>query len=400
MLLRRLLPLALLLPLLFAVGSVQALRLGLLPGPRRARGVRHAFHRDLGVGRVPRGGRGPPGRGRAPRGGRAQARPGAAQPAARGTRPRRRPRCSASEEHTRELLDILSHTPVIARGLDGRIRFWSAGAERLYGWSSEEATRRAARDLLADRASRSRSARPRPPCSSTASGWARSTRRTRDGAHAPDRDPLDPAPRSRRPAGRHDRGRRRRHRAARARRALVRGSEARYRALVAATAQIVWTTSADGRERRRPDASGRPSPDRRPTRPAAAAGSARCHPEDQPEAARVWNDGGARAQGAGDASTGSADTTAQYRHMEVRAVPVLDEQGTVREWVGAHADVTDRVKAEEQLAPGAEAPGGGHARGRRRPRGEQPAHGGARLRRLRASRSSGPAIRRPTTSRR
>ena len=35
--------------------------------------------------------------------------------------------------------------------------------------------------------------------------------------------------------------------------------------------------------------------------------------------------------------------------MEVRAVPVIDEHGTVREWVGAHADITDRVKAQEQL---------------------------------------------------
>jgi two-component system, cell cycle sensor histidine kinase and response regulator CckA len=39
----------------------------------------------------------------------------------------------------------------------------------------------------------------------------------------------------------------------------------------------------------------------------------------------------------------------EYRHMEVRAVPVIDEHGTVREWVGAHADITDRVKAQEQL---------------------------------------------------
>jgi two-component system cell cycle sensor histidine kinase/response regulator CckA len=35
--------------------------------------------------------------------------------------------------------------------------------------------------------------------------------------------------------------------------------------------------------------------------------------------------------------------------MEIRAVPVLDAQGVVREWVGAHADITERVKAQEQL---------------------------------------------------
>jgi signal transduction histidine kinase/CheY-like chemotaxis protein len=36
--------------------------------------------------------------------------------------------------------------------------------------------------------------------------------------------------------------------------------------------------------------------------------------------------------------------------MEVRAVPVLDDEGRIREWVGAHTDITDRVQAEEQLS--------------------------------------------------
>ena len=39
-----------------------------------------------------------------------------------------------SVQQTRELLEILNHAPVLARSLDGRIQFWSAGAHRLYGW--------------------------------------------------------------------------------------------------------------------------------------------------------------------------------------------------------------------------------------------------------------------------
>src|SRR3954467_3117222 len=40
-------------------------------------------------------------------------------------------------------------THVIVRDLDGRIRLWSTGAERLYGWSAREATGAITHDLLA-----------------------------------------------------------------------------------------------------------------------------------------------------------------------------------------------------------------------------------------------------------
>jgi PAS domain S-box-containing protein len=39
-----------------------------------------------------------------------------------------------------------------------------------------------------------------------------------------------------------------------------------------------------------------------------------------------------------------------YRHMDVRAVPVFNSDGSVREWVGTHTDVTERVNAAEALA--------------------------------------------------
>ena len=35
--------------------------------------------------------------------------------------------------------------------------------------------------------------------------------------------------------------------------------------------------------------------------------------------------------------------------MEVRAVPVLDDHGRIREWISAYTDITDRVRAEEEL---------------------------------------------------
>ena len=132
----------------------------------------------------------------------------------------------------------------------------------------------------------------------------------------------------------------------RAQELLLRG-QARYRALVVATARIVWTTSADG------------------TRPLdlsqwlaftgqtefEAAGNGwllAIHPDDLPEMARSWREA-VRHRRPMLLEHRLRRHDGEYRHMEVRAVPVLDEHGMVREWVGAHADITDRVKAQEQL---------------------------------------------------
>ncbi|TCZ64410.1 PAS domain S-box protein [Roseicella aquatilis] len=51
-------------------------------------------------------------------------------------------------ERLRELLSTLDLAAFMARDGDGTIRFWSAGCERLYGWSAAEALGRNAHDLL------------------------------------------------------------------------------------------------------------------------------------------------------------------------------------------------------------------------------------------------------------
>ena len=38
-----------------------------------------------------------------------------------------------------------------------------------------------------------------------------------------------------------------------------------------------------------------------------------------------------------------------WRHMAATAVPILDDDGSVREWVGSHADITERKEAELEL---------------------------------------------------
>ncbi|MCZ0902461.1 PAS domain-containing sensor histidine kinase, partial [Microcoleus sp. HI-ES] len=38
-----------------------------------------------------------------------------------------------------------------------------------------------------------------------------------------------------------------------------------------------------------------------------------------------------------------------YRHFWVRGVPLLAADGSVREWVGTHTDISDRVQVLEAL---------------------------------------------------
>jgi PAS domain S-box-containing protein len=60
------------------------------------------------------------------------------------------PRQSRDEAHEGELEELLVHgdAAVIATDLDGIITHWSAGAQRLYGWTSGEAIGRPFLELM------------------------------------------------------------------------------------------------------------------------------------------------------------------------------------------------------------------------------------------------------------
>ena len=250
-----------------------------------------------------------------------------------------------SERQTRELLTILSHAPVMARGVDGRVRFWSAGAERLYGWTSEQATGALARTLLP-------TALPILEREAEATlveqgeWYAELSRRARDGTmvrvashwilHRDDSGRPDAVIEVDQDVTEQ-----------RLAQDAFQQGEARYRALVAATARIVWTTSADGK---RPLDLSQWLLFTGQTLPQADWGGwlRAIHPDDQAEAGRIWEES-VRERRPMLTEHRLRRRDGEYRHMEVRAVPVLDEQGVVREWVGAHADITDRVKTQEQL---------------------------------------------------
>ncbi len=128
----------------------------------------------------------------------------------------------------------------------------------------------------------------------------------------------------------------------------MRESEERFRSLTENSAAIIWTTSPSGEfvseQRQWMAFTGQDA--------AEAAGSGwtgAVHPDDQVHAERDW----AQALAAGHALATEYRLRrgdGAWRHMAVQAVPVRDEDGAVREWVGSHTDITERRLAEAALA--------------------------------------------------
>jgi len=128
---------------------------------------------------------------------------------------------------------------------------------------------------------------------------------------------------------------------------LTRMSETRYRSLVEATSQIVWTAPPSGAF----------ETDQRAWR-VYTGQSAQAHlgwgwtdalhPEDREVIRQGWT----RAHQAQTVFGGEVRVRrwdGMHRHMEMRAVPVLGDDGMLREWVGVLTDVTEQRQAQEEL---------------------------------------------------
>lgn len=124
----------------------------------------------------------------------------------------------------------------------------------------------------------------------------------------------------------------------------LRKSEERYRSLVEATSQITWNTNAEG--------------ELTTAQPKWAAFTGQTyeeylgwgwlnaiHPDDQPLTAQVW-----KTSLAGhtlyEVEHRLRRYDGEYRHMHVRAVPVLESDGSIREWVGVNRDITERKQVQ------------------------------------------------------
>ncbi|MDZ8259054.1 PAS domain S-box protein [Nostoc sp. ChiQUE01b] len=127
----------------------------------------------------------------------------------------------------------------------------------------------------------------------------------------------------------------------------LRDSEARYRSLAEASASIVWRAGPWGNV-----------VDDIPTWQAFTGQSLEqykgwgwveaLHPEDHASMVEIWK------QAFPTRSVAVAEYRllrydGEYRYMNIRGVPILDETGEIREWVGMCVDITERKQADAKL---------------------------------------------------
>ena len=127
----------------------------------------------------------------------------------------------------------------------------------------------------------------------------------------------------------------------------LRMGELRYRLLVEATAAIVWSTPAHGEmASEQPGWSGFTGQTFEALRGWGWLDAV--HPDDRGRTALAWSRA-VESRGVYEVEHRIRRRDGEYRDMCVRAVPVPGPDGSVREWMGVHIDVTDRKAAEAAL---------------------------------------------------
>ncbi|MCJ2127953.1 response regulator [Methylobacterium sp. E-045] len=127
----------------------------------------------------------------------------------------------------------------------------------------------------------------------------------------------------------------------------TRQSEQRFRSLTEATSSIVWATPPDGGFAVAPSEWTRFT-GQTPTEAAGHGFLGAIHPDDRDKTQAAWDHAVSNVT-LYEIEHRIRRHDGVWRHMAVRGVPILDEAGTVREWVGAHTDITARKEAEQAL---------------------------------------------------
>jgi len=123
-------------------------------------------------------------------------------------------------------------------------------------------------------------------------------------------------------------------------------SEERYRALVSASEQVVWCAAADGEAEFATETwqnlTGQSVEEMKNWGWLDAL-----HPECRERSARLWKEA-LENKGIYEDERRVRTSDGGYRVFQVRGVPVFEEDGRLREWVGTDTDITERREAEEK----------------------------------------------------
>ncbi|MGJ0510327.1 MAG: PAS domain-containing sensor histidine kinase [Methylocystis sp.] len=124
----------------------------------------------------------------------------------------------------------------------------------------------------------------------------------------------------------------------------MRNSEENFRALVTASAQMVWTTDADGNVvEDSPNWRAFTGQSMEQFRGSGWADAV--HPDDREAVVKSWRQS-ISAQTPFEAEFRIRHATGGWRWTHARAVPLRDDAGKLRGWVGMNADVTKRKATE------------------------------------------------------
>jgi PAS domain S-box-containing protein len=126
----------------------------------------------------------------------------------------------------------------------------------------------------------------------------------------------------------------------------LRHGEERYHALVRVSAQILWTTTAEGVVIDIPEWSAFTG---QTTEELSGFGWLDAiHPQDRERVAAQWRQSVA-TKGVYATEYRMRKRDGSYEHFFAQGVPLLEKDGSVRGWVGANANITARKRAEEAL---------------------------------------------------
>jgi PAS domain S-box-containing protein len=129
--------------------------------------------------------------------------------------------------------------------------------------------------------------------------------------------------------------------------AALRISEERFRSLVLATSQVLWSAAPDGRVIE-DSPSWREFTGQTYEQWKDFGWLDAIHPEDREQVEKVWKESVANRR-LYEIRYRVLRADGEYRWTEARGVPIFNPDGSLREWMGANTDITEAVRAEEVL---------------------------------------------------